>query len=101
MNNIPKKDRVSGKDVINMMLKTAFDGTGEVRSLDGERPVRGRERFEMDQAMLKPEMQFMTVCVGCGIEFDMAEAMGCACGGFTCPDCTVDGETCDHEPTES
>lgn len=100
MNNIPKKDRVSGIDVVAMMLKNALTGKNEVRSLDRDTVIEGRERFEMDQSLLKPDMQFLTVCVGCGEEVEMADAMGCACGGFTCADCTIDGDTCDHEPPD-
>jgi hypothetical protein len=95
---IPKKDRLSGKQVIEIMLEHALSGESEVRDAETDTPVEGRERFEMDRAILKPDMQFMTLCVGCGIELEMANAMGCACGGFTCADCTVDGDTCDHEP---
>lgn len=101
MNNIPKKDRVSGIDVVAMMLKNALTGKNEVRSLDRDTVIEGRERFEMDQSLLKPDMQFLTVCVGCGEEVEMADAMGCACGGFTCISCDIgEAETCDHEPPQ-
>jgi len=90
--------RLSGQQVIDQMLTAAISGQGDLRRVDGHTPVDAREQFEIEQALLRHGMKFLSFCIACGAEFNLADGMMCGgmCGGFTCPACTDDETTCDH-----
>lgn len=99
-----KTTHLSGREIVEAMRAIALGGTGITTNLNTGMVIEGREKFEMERALLKTEAKFIAVCAACGAEFDLIEAQGCACGGFICADpaclATIGDETCDHDLPE-